>query len=883
MTSAEEIITIYKSNVDDHVSGIDEIIANEKKLQDEKKNTSTVENQTTATLKNASQQRKKLLDDEIANLSKLQQAKKSAFTVKEIEDYNKKIQQSESNIKTLESSTQKTSSTLQTSFKQLGTAIVAAFAIQNVIAFGKESIKMFAESQKAQLQLLAALNGQEDVQKRLIQQADELQEKFGIDNDTIVAQQAFLAIQGRTEAQIKKTIQAAIALSAVTKDDLPSSIQKLDATFEGNIGRLGKLDERFKNLTPTQLANGAAIDLVNEKYTKFAEQGALSVSTQLEIQQRRVDDLKKKIGSELSPTLLELNEVGLKAADGLFTLAGGASSLAVALGQFAGQNAFGAQFKKLQEQFKVGLSTKSIEELILRSRELSEIQSKLTGEARTKSLAERQAILEELQLRGRANTEIKKEVETLESLKSKLEQLQKTQESIADPLGKGKAQNDSLVKQIADTQNKIDEITGKAAEDRRKKQEEINKQSEQDSLNALKKKIADNTEAAKNANEIDLANLDTAKQKELASEETSVDEKLVIDRKYLELKAKLFSDDPVMQAKIGAEIAAIDTKLAENKISNAKATDDALVVQSEDSIARQLKLAQDAEKRKQEIIRASFELIQEFDSLILQLSQARSNERISVLEAEKEKELTSIDEELLALESQHDKRRISDKRFEADSAALKRKRVEEEKKINEQINAEKRKQAQITKQIAVFEAGLNFSKALIAALTIAPPASFVAEAITAAIAGVQLASVIAAPIPKFEYGKRDRSRAGLSMVGERGIEIINLPDESQVLPTAKYYKNKEFINAMFDDELDKLINQQYVLPALIAQKRKYEESQGKSFAENVANSFLLNSRNAGLDEYGMARALEKGATIRNVHELADAIAKKTNSRYSANM
>lgn len=82
-------------------------------------------------------------------------------------------------------------------------------------------------------------------------------------------QMSFLAAQKRTEDQTKKTISAAIKMADVLDMDLATAVKQMDATFEGNVGKLGKLDAGFKNLTEEQLKNGAAIDLVNEKYAAF--------------------------------------------------------------------------------------------------------------------------------------------------------------------------------------------------------------------------------------------------------------------------------------------------------------------------------------------------------------------------------------------------------------------------------------------------------------------------------------------------------------------------------------------------------------------------------------------------------------------------------------
>lgn len=83
----------------------------------------------------------------------------------------------------------------------------------------------------------------------------------------------------------------------------------------------------------------------------------------------------------------------------------------------------------------------------------------------------------------------------------------------------------------------------------------------------------------------------------------------------------------------------------------------------------------------------------------------------------------------------------------------------------------RKKQAIQNKAFAVFQATIDFARALIAALTVPPPASIVLYAITAALAGAQLAAVLATPVPEF-YKGTESAPGGLISVGERGRELI---------------------------------------------------------------------------------------------------------------
>lgn len=185
------------------------------------------------------------------------------------------------------------------SLKTLVPAISAAFAVQAVVAFGKASLDAFIQAERGEKLLFNALEKNTAAFERLKKSAENYQKTTIFDDDTIIAAQTFLATQGRTEAQINKVIAAATNLSAVTGDSLQSSVEKLDATYEGNIGRLGKLDSRFKDLTKTELENGAAIDLIAQKYKGFAEAELDTTAGKLQRLANAWDNVKEKVGEAI--------------------------------------------------------------------------------------------------------------------------------------------------------------------------------------------------------------------------------------------------------------------------------------------------------------------------------------------------------------------------------------------------------------------------------------------------------------------------------------------------------------------------------------------------------------------------------------------------------
>ncbi len=797
---------------------------------------------------------------------------------------------------------------LAAGFEKLGGALVGAFAVERIVAFGVASVHAFAEAEKAQLQLLNALGGQIPVQQRLIKQADDLQDALGIDNDVIVKQQAFLALQGRTESQITKTIQAAIQLSAVTGEDLASAVQKLDATYEGSIGRLGKLDNRFTDLTKSQLANGAAIDLVNEKYKGFAEAGAQSVSGQLEIQERKVDDLSKALGQKLAPAYLGAMEAIIskiiEATDAFSSFLDGSA--------FKSSSSLAERLKQIEETTKKTFSGSSIKDindeinklLPLYSRLKDSVDELTPGERNLKAaLATQIATLGDLKKAGSEVTEErKKDVTTLQTLKDALEDLNKQQLQIPDPQGAGKSQNDAILKSIAETQAKIDEITGKATAERNKKAEEAEKQRLADIQAAFKAQQDANKKSADDTLQIQLANLEQAKQAVLGEEERSAQERLLIEIEFQKRRAKLFEDDLPEQAKINAKLQELDTQLKEQKIKDAADTAEALKKQTDKITADQEDAAKaliDIEKNKTNIILG---IQQQATDFARQQIGSLYDERIASFENASNAQIKDIDDQLQRNQDLRDRDMISLRDYTETNNKLTAEKVAAEKRQKDEIAKIKTQQATAEKLFAILQIGVNTAQnvakitAEVAALTAAsilnpflvPLIPIAASQIPLVIASgaVQAGIVAAQPIPKFKDGTKGAGGA-MSIVGEEGPEFMFVPWQAKILTAAQTKRHSAMIDAMHDNRLQEHLNKFYINPALQQQEIRYKQHQDQNFATNVANSFMLQTTGITATEMDWIR--RKGTHIKNADELAYLIAKEvakaipvqSSRRYSA--
>ncbi len=159
---------------------------------------------------------------------------------------------------------------LQGALLKIASAMLAAFSVHEIISFAQEGMKAADQMLQAEARMEQAF-GSKFAVERMRAYAEELTK---IPRITLVAAEdamAFAAAQGRSEEMTKKMVAAAIDLSAVTGRDLHMTMMQLDMTMEGNLGRMGRLDGRLKDLTAEELRNGVAIDMLGEKYKGMAE------------------------------------------------------------------------------------------------------------------------------------------------------------------------------------------------------------------------------------------------------------------------------------------------------------------------------------------------------------------------------------------------------------------------------------------------------------------------------------------------------------------------------------------------------------------------------------------------------------------------------------
>lgn len=195
---------------------------------------------------------------------------------------------------------------LSNKFDQLGRRIIAAFAIERIIAFGQACIHSFREAEKSANQLNFAVKniGKEGVAafNKLIAQAKEFQKLSIFSDEQIQNAQTQLVQLGLTTDQTEKLIPKIIDLASAQGIDLAQATDKVIQGINGQTRGLKDAGIAFAD-TGSKTKNLA---IVSEGLAKF--QGAAAVALQTSAGsaknlENQIDDLQEVIGEKLSPVL----------------------------------------------------------------------------------------------------------------------------------------------------------------------------------------------------------------------------------------------------------------------------------------------------------------------------------------------------------------------------------------------------------------------------------------------------------------------------------------------------------------------------------------------------------------------------------------------------
>lgn len=126
--------------------------------------------------------------------------------------------------------------------------------------------------------------------------ANQMQKTTTLGDDQVLNMSAQAAAMGLTEEQIKKLITASAGLAAVNGKDVGATYNALLKTYKGIGGATELYDKQVGELTQSQLMHGKAVDMMAEKYGKFATSEGDTAAGQAKMLKNGFGDLLETIG-----------------------------------------------------------------------------------------------------------------------------------------------------------------------------------------------------------------------------------------------------------------------------------------------------------------------------------------------------------------------------------------------------------------------------------------------------------------------------------------------------------------------------------------------------------------------------------------------------------
>lgn len=164
-------------------------------------------------------------------------------------------------------------------FNELGRRIVAAFAVDEIVDFGKEAIDAFVESEATANKLTFAITqigGESKVMvDKLIEQSERIQKDSIFSKDAVQQAQTALATFGLTGEQIEKLLPQITDLASASGTDLATATDRVIQGLNGQTRGLKEVGIAFKD-TGSKTENLA---ILTEKLTKFQGASATAMET----------------------------------------------------------------------------------------------------------------------------------------------------------------------------------------------------------------------------------------------------------------------------------------------------------------------------------------------------------------------------------------------------------------------------------------------------------------------------------------------------------------------------------------------------------------------------------------------------------------------------
>lgn len=427
----------------------------------------------------------------------------------------------------------------------LGAIVKVAKKVSQTI---DECSEAYRKQYQAEVALATAVNNNPYVDgtatKRLKDFASEMQRVSDVGDEELLPMMAQLIATGRTEEETMQIMSVALDMSASGAMSLDTAITQLNATLNGNVGRLGQQNSELKDLTEEELKQGKAVEILGAKYKGLAQTTADS-QKQLK---NAIGDLKENLGKVFETALAPMRRYFTEVITNLNNSIQKSRELKGAM-----KEVFGGEGVNLEA---------STDSLNIAFSEILHKQQEVTKNYR-----------QYIQLYGKYIDQTTDE--TVLSYKQQIEELNAQMKAISEELNRRRQETEEEKKKLAQA---------KADEERQKELEELAK------LNAEKQTLQKEWEDK--LFNIRIENLEKTRSRELDNEELTQEQRLAINDFYgsqiLAMKIKQLEEERneiLKDEKLTEEARVAVSRYYENKITQAKQTeaDKALAIKKKEN------------------------------------------------------------------------------------------------------------------------------------------------------------------------------------------------------------------------------------------------------------------------------------------------------------
>jgi hypothetical protein len=913
-STTEDVIVRYRAEVDELNRELNVLIKAQTQIVkgEEKVNTETKKQVSTAEF--AARKRTELIKLETAELRKLAQIKKLAFDPKQIEQLNTKIAQSEKNISLLKGETSAFGKSATAIFSGIGAGIVAAFSVQAITAFAQSSIAAFLEAEKSATRLrfaVTAIAGETEATfQKLIAQATEIQNGFGIADEEIQSAQSALLSFGLSSLQVEQAIPVLLDFATITGQTVPEAANAMGQAIKGRAGEFKRFGVQV-NETQTDVENFNAIIEGLASQQGAAAKETETLTGQLRRQAAEVDELQEKIGEGLAPAWVAVKHAIFEATLGLL----GFNKAQEELGR-ANVKAIANDFEKAADKIKASGGdvekefSERIKELTATSVAASEALTKARERLASANLNKEPGIpnnnitdplKEEIALNEKIVSVTNEKIKQINIIVSAAAQQRKDAESLLKIEDLRLKTTQQLTKELAE-QEKGNSIFNQSNVKLINKVLEEQKKAASEAKAFAEKQDAELLKNQQRLRDLQIQNIEDQKQKRIAQFED--------ETQKLTAKGQLRNDIiRELEIQLLRDLNRIDEqrnvdplfRVPEIKVSTPETISDRPSALSTEDLSDGIKRVEDLDElikqQQEQLVFTTADLLNNLTSLYAVFTDAR----IEQIEREKNAQLESLDLQQEQIETNLKKRRISEKDAERLTLELSQNRIRIEEEAAQKERNIKRKQAALDKANALIQISINTAQAVTKVLSQTGTLGLALQAFIIASGAAQAAIVLAQPIP-YEKGSKNTGRTGhMARVGERGEEFVWMPANSKVLPHRQTRQYSEAIDAMYDNRFDSYIdkkhvqpelkkldaeshaemiemmfranfkqyvNHEYIMPRLQQQKKQLDEKKSRDFSDNIARSMIINVMNPakkkGIDQVHIANTQELAELFYNL-------------------